>query len=55
MNMNTSMTPGRNPAMKSRAIETSATKPYTMSMIEGGISRPRVPDPASVQMVMRSS
>ena len=35
------------PARNTRMIETSAATAYTTMMIEGGISMPRVPAPAS--------
>jgi hypothetical protein len=40
--------------MNKWAIETFAATPYTIMMIDGGISRPSVPAPASVPMVMSS-
>ena len=46
--------PGSTPAMKSRVIDTSAVTPYTIMMIEGGMSRPSVPAPASVPIVISS-
>jgi hypothetical protein len=49
-----SIRPGQTPPMNSLAIETLAATPYTIMMIDGGISRPSVPAPASVPMVMDS-
>src|SRR6185369_5674425 len=49
-----SSTPGMMPAMNSCAIDTFAVTPYTIMMIDGGISRPSVPAPASVPIVMSS-
>ena len=40
--------------MNSLAIETLAATPYTIMMIEGGISRPSVPAPASVPTAIAS-
>ncbi len=40
--------------MNSRAIDTSAVTPYTIMMIDGGISRPSVPAPASVPITLPS-
>ena len=42
-----SINPGITPAINSLPIDTSAATPYTIMMIEGGISRPSVPAPAS--------
>ena len=49
------MIPGSTPATNRRAIDTSAATPYTIMMIEGGISKPSVPAPASEPTVMVSS
>ena len=49
------MIPGSTPATNSRAIDTSAAMPYTIMMIEGGMSSPSVPAPASEPIDMRSS
>ena len=46
--------PGRIPPMNSCAIDTFAVTPYTIMMIDGGISSPSVPAPASVPIVMPS-
>ena len=40
--------------MNSLPIETCAVIPYTIIMIDGGISSPSVPDPASVPIAMPS-
>ena len=42
------------PAMKSFVIDSLIVTPYTMSVSEGGIIRPRVAEPARVPMVMNS-
>ncbi len=42
------------PAMKNLPIDTSAATPYTIMMIDGGISSPRVPAPASEPMAIWS-
>ncbi len=42
------------PAMNSSAMDTLAVTPYTIMMIDGGISKPSVPAPASVPIVMSS-
>jgi len=54
MNSDASRMPGSTPPMKSLEIDTSAATPYTIMMIEGGISRPSVPAPARVPSTMDS-
>ncbi len=49
-----STSPGTTPARKRRAIDVWLTIPYTIIMIEGGISNPSVPEPVSVPMIMFS-
>ena len=49
-----STSPGTTPARNRRAIDVWLTMPYTINMIDGGISRPSVPDPVSVPMIMLS-
>ncbi len=46
--------PGTMPAMNSLAMDSLTVTPYTMSMIDGGMSRPSVPAPASVPMIIFS-
>ena len=48
MNNPTNIRPGAIPAMNNRAMDCSAEAPYTISKIEGGIRKPKVPEPASV-------
>ncbi len=50
MNSTASIRPGMTPAMNSLPMETSAATPYTIMMIDGGISSPSVPAPASEPM-----
>ena len=45
---------GITPAMKSWEMETSADTPYTIMMMDGGISRPSVLAPPSVPTIMLS-
>ena len=47
LNKAASISPGITPATKSLAMDTSAATPYTIMMIEGGISRPSVLAPPS--------
>ena len=42
--------PGRQPAMNTRTIETSAATAYTTMMMEGGIRMPSVPEVARLRV-----
>ena len=48
MNRKTSKMPGNTPVTKNRAIDSSMATPYTIKIIEGGINKPNVPEPARV-------
>ncbi len=54
LNSTASIRPGSTPAMNSLEIDSSADTPYTIRMIEGGISSPRVAGPPSEPMICAS-
>mgnify|MGYP007088042524 CR=1 FL=1 len=45
------LSPGSTPARNSRAMDCSVAAPYTIRMIEGGISRPKSEDTAKSALV----
>ena len=49
------MIPGKTPAINNLEIDTCANTPYTINIIDGGIRRPRVPEPANDPMLRVSS
>ena len=55
MNRPTNIRPGKTPAKNKRAIDTSAATPYTINIIDGGINKPNVPEPAKVPIDNESS
>ena len=55
MNRIMSMMPGKIPAINKRVMETSAATPYTIMMMDGGIKKPSVEEPAKLPIVVFSS
>ena len=55
MNMTAMIKPGTTPAMNKSKMDTSASTPYTIMGMDGGIIRPMVPAPAKDPMAMSLS
>src|SRR5690606_2013221 len=55
MNRPITITPGNTPAINSRAMQRSAATPYTIRMMDGGLSRPQLAEPATVPRLSFSS
>ena len=52
LNSVASSSPGNTPATNSLAMDTSAATPYTIMMMDGGISSPSVAEPPSEPMTL---